>query len=72
MNVFMIKKSGRACYPFPWENHKLPCPWDNEKYARVVIPLTAQEKRGSSKTIHIQVVRRDNLELVKQPKLAFS
>lgn len=72
MNIFKLKKSGRACYPFPWESHKLPCPWNNEKYARVVIPLTEQEKVHSRKSIHIQIVRRDKLEMVRQTVPSFS
>lgn len=69
MKIYTHKKTGRACYPFPWESRSAPCPWNAEKYERVVIPLTNTEKRGSKKLVHIQIVRRENLELVKQPRL---
>lgn len=69
MNVYKLKPSNRACYAFPWESQKVPCPWDRSQYERVVIPFSEKEKTNSTKRVHIQVVRRSKLELVKQPKL---
>lgn len=66
--VYKLKTTGRACYPFPWESAKAPCPWDKSQYERVVIPFTELEKRNSNKSIHIQVVRRDKLILSKDVK----
>jgi len=70
--IYTHKKTGRACYSFPWESKAAPCPWNREKYERVVIPFTSSEKRNSRKSVHIQIVRRDNLEEVKQPALRLS
>lgn len=69
--IFRNKKTGRVCYAFPWESQKAPCPWNQEKYERVVTPLTDKEKQhaGKGTTVHIQVVRRDKLELVKPTRL---
>lgn len=67
--VYKHKKTGRACYPFPWESHKLPCPWNAGTYERVVIPFTDDERRNSRKTVHIQIVRREQLELIKPVRL---
>ena len=71
-HVYKLKATGRIAYSFPWESAKTPCPWNQSKYERVVIPFTEIEKRNSGKKVHIQVVRRDKLELVKNqnPKLS--
>ena len=69
MNVYKLKSTNRACYAFPWESQKTPCPWDRSQYERVVIPFTEIERRNSSKTVHIQIVRRDKLVLMKEPVL---
>lgn len=64
--VYRVKKTGRVCYGFPWASHKVPQPWGSA-YERVVIPTTAKD--NTSKKCHIQIVRRDNLEIVKEPRL---
>lgn len=72
MNVYKLKSTNRVAYSFPWESAKTPCPWNQSQYERVVIPFTELEKRNSTKRVHIQVVRRDKLELVKNqgPRLS--
>ena len=65
MNVYTMKKTGRACYAFPWESAKAPCPWNQSQYERVVIPFTPAEQLNSRKKVHIQIVSRANLSLVK-------
>ena len=66
MQVYKMVKTGRVAYDFPWESSKVTCPWDAHRYARVVIPFTAAERRNSRGTCHIQVVKRCNLELLKE------
>lgn len=58
---------GRVAYPFPWESGTLPQPW-KAGYMRVVIPLTAAERRNSIKKCHIQIVRAAKLKEVKEPR----
>lgn len=60
-DTYFLRKSGREVYPFPWSSTKVPCPWP-AGYMRVVIPMTEQEKRYSTKTCHIQIVRVSNIE----------
>lgn len=65
MVTLKLKKSGRVCYPFNWESGSLPKPWPNT-HSRVMIPLTAAERKHSNKKCHIQIVNNENLEVVKQ------
>lgn len=67
MNIYKLKSTKRVAYSFPWESAKTPCPWNQSQYERVIIPFTDIEKRNSIKKVHIQIVRRDKLELVKNP-----
>lgn len=67
--ILKIIKSGRVCYPFPWESSAIPQPW-SQKHERVVIPLTAAERRNSTKKCHIQVVAKRNLSEVKEVRLS--
>lgn len=59
--AYYLRKSGREVYPFPWTSTKVPCPWKNG-YMRVIIPLTEEEKKYSTKTCHVQVVKISNIE----------
>ena len=68
-DIYKMKKTGRVCYPFPWESTKEPQPWKHG-YQRVIIPLTAEEKKHSSKLIHMQIVRNDNLVKVQESRMA--
>ena len=63
-DIYVLKKSGRSCYMLPWGSDKLPCPW-RSGYARVMIPLTDNEKLNSKKLCHIQVVKISNLNRVQ-------
>jgi len=65
MNIYKLKSTNRVAYAFPWESAKAPCPWNQSQYERVVIPFTETEKRNSNRKVHIQIVRRDKLELMK-------
>lgn len=67
--VLKIIKSGRVCYPFPWESSAVPQPWP-QQHERVVIPLTAAERRNSTKKCHIQIVAKRNLSEVKEVRLS--
>lgn len=67
-DLYKLKKSGRVCYPFPWDSHKLPCPWKGG-YMRVMIPLTVAERKGSTKPCHTQIVKISNLEKVQEGRL---
>lgn len=69
MSVYTNKKTGRVCYAFPWESQKAPCPWNQQAYERVVIPMTDTEKRNTRKTVHIQIMRRSNLQVMREPRL---
>lgn len=70
--IFKMKKTGRVCYQFPWGSTKGAAarPW-KDGYERVIIPLSESEKKFSnpSTTCHIQVMRRENLEIIKENKL---
>lgn len=68
MKVYTHIKTGRACYDFPWHSSG-PCPWDQGKYIRVVMPFTDREARNSHKKVHIQIIKRSSLELVKPTRL---
>lgn len=70
--TFKIKKSGRVCYDFPWQASKVtPQPWKGG-YHRVVIPLTAAERKTANHDTkcHIQIVKATNLEEVREARLA--
>lgn len=69
--ILKITKSGRVCYPFPWESSAIPQQW-SQKHERVVIPLTAAERRNSTKKCHIQVVAKRNLSEVKEVRLSIN
>lgn len=59
----VLKKSGREVAILRWIAPNIPKPWPST-HERVVIPLSAEEKRNSDKKFHIQIVRKDNLILV--------
>lgn len=69
--IIKITKSGRVCYPFPWESSAIPQPW-SQKHERVVIPLIAAERCNSTKKCHIQIVAKRNLEEVKEVRLSIN
>ncbi len=66
IRYFRIKSSNRLCQLFPWIAPEGK-PY-GDAYERVVIPLSEAEKRNckSSTKCHIQIVRRDNLEEIKE------
>ncbi len=72
VRYFRIKSSNRLCQLFPW---MAPCerPW-SEKHERVVLQLSESEKKFSnpSTKCHVQVVRKDNLEEVKERGLVLA
>lgn len=69
---FKLKKTNRACLLFPW---MAPCPrpW-KDGYERVIVPFTQAELKNAKngKRAHIQIVRRDSIELVSEPKLVLA
>lgn len=67
-DIYKLKSTGRVCMMFPWDNHKLPCPWKGG-YARVLIPLTAAEKKNSTKKVHTQIVKATNLVKIQEARL---
>lgn len=67
--ILKINRTGRVCYPFPWESSAIPQPW-SQKHERVVIPLTADERRNSTKKCHIQIVAKRNLSEVKEVRFS--
>ena len=51
---------------FPWVAKQIPCPWDDSKFARVMIPFNAVEQRNHKHAKqHTQIVRRDRLSIVR-------
>lgn len=66
--LLKIKKCGRICYSFPWESSQLPQPWPNT-HERVVLPMTASERRLSKKCCHVQVIAKRNLDAVREVRL---
>lgn len=55
----------RICTEFPWVAKQVPCPWDDNKYARVMIPFTATEQRHHKHLKqHTQIVKRERLTIV--------
>lgn len=69
--ILKINKTGRVCYPFPWESSAIPQQW-SQKHERVVIPLTAAERRNSTKKCHTQIVAKRNLSEVKEVRLSIN
>lgn len=70
-DLFKLNKCGRVCYDFPWENHKIPCPWPST-HRRVMIPYTAIELRNSrnGRRAHVQIVRNDNVRKVREVRFS--
>lgn len=66
--ILKIVKSGRVCYPFQWESSAIAQPWPNT-HERVVIPLSAAERRNSNKKAHVQIVAKRNLVDVREVRL---
>ena len=65
--MLKLVKSGRVCYPFPWVSTKEPQPWPSA-YSRVMITYTPAEMRtrNDSRRCHVQIVRRDSLEVIRE------
>lgn len=59
--IYMLTSTGRQVFPFHWESKALPCPWKDETYMRVLIPLNEQERRSSDKKVHTQIVKRSKI-----------
>lgn len=68
--VYKLNSTGRRCYLFPWESKSLQAPW-KAGYTRVVIPLSAAERRSAKPgtKCHIQIVRSSRISEVKQKRL---
>lgn len=66
--IVTLAKSGRVVYPFPWESHSAPAPFNTQTHERVVIPLSAEERKRAKPTTaaHIQIVKRKNLRFHKE------
>lgn len=66
---YTLKSKGRPdrlVIEFPWATPRDMCPWDDNKYARVVIPYNSTEQRGHRhQKQHTQIVRRDRLSIVR-------
>lgn len=67
IRLHRIKSSNRICQIFPWLAPE-GRPW-SDSHERVIIPLSEDEKKGSKKKCHIQVVRKDNLELIRENRM---
>jgi len=63
-----IRRTGRVVLPFPWITSS-PCPWPQATHQRVLIPLTEDEKRNSKKKVHVQIMRKDNLQYSNPPRI---
>ena len=59
--IYMLNSTGRQVFPFPWESKFAPCPWDDSTYMRVLIPLSENEKRNSTKIVHTQIIKRSKI-----------
>lgn len=59
--IYILNSTGKQVFPFPWESRNAPCPWNREKYQRVLIPLSPAEQKNSSKKVHCQIVKLDKL-----------
>lgn len=59
--IYMLNSTGRQVFPFPWESKALPCPWKDESYMRVLVPLSDSEKIRSGKTVHTQIIHRSKI-----------
>lgn len=71
----LTSKSGkpRVVTEFPWVAKQVPCPWDDNKFARVMIPYNATEQRNHKHLKqHTQIVRRDRLSIVRPEQLRVS
>lgn len=68
--VYKLNKTGRVAYEFPWETKAADRPW-KDGYTRVLIPLTAAERKNAKPgtKAHMQIVALRNLSVVKEPKL---
>jgi hypothetical protein len=66
VQFYRIKSSNRICQLFPWLAPEGK-PW-SDKHERVVVQLTEEEQKHSksSTKCHHLVVRRDNLEEVRE------
>lgn len=63
----LISKNGkvRIVTEFPWVA-PAPCPWDNERFARVMIPFSESEQaKHKHPQQHIQIVRRNRLSIIR-------
>lgn len=64
----LTSKTGksRIVTEFPHVAKQTPCPWDDTKYARVMIPFTATEQANHKHPQqHIQIVRRNRLSIIR-------
>lgn len=59
--IYMLTSTGRQVFPFHWESKALPCPWKDETYMRVLVPLSENEKRNSDKLVHTQIIHRSKI-----------
>lgn len=56
----------RVVTDFPWIAKQVPCPWDESRYARVMIPFNATEQKNHKHAKqHTQIVRRERLTIVR-------
>ena len=65
----MTMKNGKVVQvtDFPHVAKQMPCPWDDNKYARVMIPYNKVEQRNHKHPRqHIQIVSRSRLRAVQQ------
>lgn len=73
MRQFTLTSSNgntRTVTDFPWIAKQTPCPWNDSKYARVMIPFTdAEQSKHKHAKQHIQIVNRNRLSVIK-PNLA--
>lgn len=58
--------TSRTVTEFPWVAKQVPCPWDDNKYARVMIPFDKVEQRKHKHPKqHTQIVRRNRLSIIR-------
>lgn len=63
--IMRLRSTKRQVFPLTWTGGKgSACPWNQDTHMRVTIPFTAVERRNSDKNMHIQIVRKDSLEIV--------
>lgn len=74
--VFNLKDkrgNSRVVTEFPWVAKQSPCPWNEDQYARVMIPYTkAEQANHKHPRQHMQIVRRNRLSIVKPAQLKLS